>query len=46
MTRTVFIAVALAGFLGLAALDFASGAWRTGVAALMLALANGLLLTA
>lgn len=43
--RTAFIVTALAGFVGLAALDLATGRWVTGAASLLLAAANGLLLT-
>lgn len=43
--RTLFVATALTGFVALAALDLTAGSYRTGVASIMLAVANGLLLT-
>lgn len=42
--RTAFLAAALAGFAGLGLLDLAGGRLKTGISALLLALANYLLL--
>jgi hypothetical protein len=42
--RLVLLGVALAGFIGLGLLDITAGNTKPGVAALLLAVANGLLL--
>lgn len=42
--RTALLLMALLGFAGLAAIDLAHGELRTGVAALLLVIVNGLLL--
>lgn len=44
--RVAFLACALGGFAALGVLDIAAGSLRTGVAALLLAAANALLLAA
>lgn len=44
--RPALVVLAVLAFAALGALDCASGAWRTGVAALLLAAVNGLLLSA
>lgn len=43
--RVVLLGMALGGFAGLGAIDIAAGNARVGIASLLLAVANGLLLT-
>lgn len=43
--RTALLVLALAGFVGLGVVDLLAGELRAGVAALLLAVANALLLT-
>lgn len=42
--RTVLLVAALSGFAGLGVLDVVDGRWSTGIASLLLAVANALLL--
>jgi hypothetical protein len=42
--RTALVIIAIVAFVGLGIIDLTQGAWRTGIAAFLLAVANGLLL--